>query len=335
MQCRYFCWLSGALIACATAEPEMPSRGRDAVTAPIDGSSTVRSDSLGVARRGDLSPARESGSTLSIATFNIQAFGKTKAHNSKILEQLAAIVRRYDVVVIQEIKDISNQAPTLLLDAVNRGADSYAMLLSHRSGLQPDDLHSQESYAVYYDTATVQPLPGDRLYDDSERDQFQRDPYLTHLKSVRGSFSFVLIDIHTRPESAVSEIAGLVQVFQWAKLAFPGEANVIALGDFNAGCSYASSRQLDALAIRGSAFRWIVPDSSDSNVSPASACAYDRIVTTASAHAAFTGRWGVDATFNDKKISDHWPVWAEFAVGERLPGTPSRALDDAIMGGLR
>jgi hypothetical protein len=154
----------------------------------------------------------DAGATIKIATFNIQTFGKTKAHDSEILAQLAVIIRRYDVVVVQEVKDISNRAPRLLLAAINRDARSYALLLSQRSGLQANDLPSQESYAVYYDTATVQPLPGERLYDDSEQDRFQREPYLTHLKSVRGDFSFVLIDIHTRPESAVSEIGGLEEV---------------------------------------------------------------------------------------------------------------------------
>lgn len=261
--------------------------------------------------------SNDAGATLKIATFNIQAFGKTKAHNVKILEQLAVIIRRYDVVVIQEVKDISNQAPKLLLAAVNDDTRSYALLLSQRTGLQDNDLASQESYAVYFDTATVQRLPGDRLYDDSEHDRFQREPYLTHLKSVRGDFSFVLIDIHTRPESAISEIEGLEQVFHWTEQAFPGEGNVIALGDFNAGCHYATSQQLDMLGIRRNQFTWIVPDSSDSNVASTSACAYDRIVASAGANAAFTGRWGIDKAFTDKKISDHWPVWAEFAVTTR------------------
>lgn len=141
-----------------------------------------------------------------IATFNIQIFGKTKSKNAAIMASLAAIIHDYDVVAIQEIKDISNQAPFRLLDAVNSGSRRYAMLLSRRSGAEPDDRKSQESYAVYYDTVTVRSLPGDHLYDDSAQDAFQREPYLVHMASVLGDFSFVLIGIHTRPESAVKEI---------------------------------------------------------------------------------------------------------------------------------
>src|SRR3954471_19205238 len=42
--------------------------------------------------------------TIKIATFNIQVFGKTKAHRPEVMSQLAAIVREYDVIAIQEIK---------------------------------------------------------------------------------------------------------------------------------------------------------------------------------------------------------------------------------------
>ena len=82
----------------------------------------------------------------------------------------------------------------------------------------------------------------------------------------------------------------LRDVFDWAKLAYPKESNFIALGDYNAACSYATPAQLDALSIRRSDYFWIVPDDSDSNVSPTSACAYDRIVVTAATKRSFTGR---------------------------------------------
>jgi hypothetical protein len=51
-------------------------------------------------------------------------------------------------------------------------------------------------------------------------------------------------------------------------------------------------------------------------VSPNTACAYDRIVTTTATKGGFTGKWGVDRAFTDKAVSDHWPVWAEFKTSE-------------------
>lgn len=256
--------------------------------------------------------------TIKIATFNIQVFGKTKAAKPDIMAQLVAIIRKYDVVAIQEIKDITGAVPVLFLDAVNAASGpDYGMLLSPRTGVQADDKASQEQYAVLYDTTVVEALPGDRLYDDSAKDSFPREPYLTQLKVKSGGFSFVLIGIHTQPTGAVAEIGALHDVVEWAKTAFSDEDDFIALGDFNAGCSYASPAQLDSLEFRGAGYFWIVPDSSDSNVAAGSACAYDRIVTTAGTKAQYVGQWGVDKAFTDSAVSDHWPVWAEFGADEQ------------------
>ena len=77
----------------------------------------------------------------------------------------------------------------------------------------------------------------DRLFDDSDQDMFQREPYLTPLRVRQGGFSFVLIiGIHTRPESAVQEIGALHDVVEWAKTEFMSEDDFIVLGDFNASC---------------------------------------------------------------------------------------------------
>lgn len=256
--------------------------------------------------------------TIKIATFNIRVFGTAKARKPAVMAQLAAVIRKYDVVAIQEVKDASGAAPRMLLHAVHSAPGrTYRMLLSDRTGREPDDRRSQEQYAIYYDTTTIEALPDDRLFDDSAHDLFQREPYLVHLRVKSGGFAFVLIDIHTRPESAVAEIGALNDVFGWAKEIYSDEDDFIALGDYNASCDYASPVQLDALAIRGPGYFWIVPDDDDSNVSPTSACAYDRIVTTASTKTAFTGRWGVDRAFTDNAVSDHWPVWAEFAATEQ------------------
>lgn len=271
---------------------------------------------------GKIGPRR-----LRIATFNIQVLGKAKSGKPEVIAQLAKVIRQYDVVAVQEIRDLSGTAPRRLLAAINdRDGSPYDMLLSERCGREPDDRNSQEQYAFLYDTTTVKALPGDHVFDDSEADLFQREPYLAHFRALHGGFSFVLINIHARPQGAVSEIGALHDVVERARTAFPEEDDFIALGDFNAGCSYASPSQLDALNLRGPSYFWIVPDDSDSNVSTGSACAYDRIVATTTTQAEFTGEWGVDKAFTDKTISDHWPVWAKFSCSENDDGSPASGL---------
>lgn len=250
-------------------------------------------------------------SEITIATFNVQVFGQTKASKPDVMATLASIVRAYDLVAIQEIKDSQGRVPGLFLDAVNADGSAYAMDIGPRTGLQEDDRSSQEQYGYYYDTTTIEQVGDGALFDDSVGDLFQREPYAARFKAKAGSFTFVLIDIHTRPESAVPEIRALFYVMLWAQARWPEEDDFIVLGDFNASCDYAADLVLDNMAIHGADFRWIVPHDADTNLS-ARRCAYDRIVMTADTSLDFAGEWGVDRAFTDKRVSDHWPVWARF-----------------------
>ena len=87
----------------------------------------------------------------------------------------------------------------------------------------------------------------------------------------------------------------------------------IVLGDFNAGCGYASAEELGQFDISGPDYVWIVPHTANTNVD-GSRCAYDRIVMDRDGKEDYAGVWGVDRGFTDKRVSDHWPVWAEFHV---------------------
>lgn len=243
-----------------------------------------------------------------IATFNIQNFGKTKAGKPAILEYLAEVVREFDIVAVQEISDVSETAPKKFLGAINSTGRNFGLLLSERTGKQPDDKTSQEQYAFYYDTTRVEVLDKGAIFDDSTNDLFQREPYTARFKVKNTALSFAITQVHTRPESAVAEIKALYAVDQNVASRYPGEANNITLGDFNGSCSYAKPEQLAALEIRGPSYFWIVPDTADTTVSPNTSCAYDRIVLTNSLKDSF-GKWGVADWFTDNKVSDHWPVW--------------------------
>jgi endonuclease/exonuclease/phosphatase family metal-dependent hydrolase len=249
-----------------------------------------------------------------VATFNIQVFGPTKAGRPLVMEQLAQIVRRYDLVAIQEVKDSRLRVCAQLLARVNATGEDFAFVLSPRTGLQPDDRSSQEQYAYFFRKARVRVAGEPVLYDDSAHDYFQREPYLTRFEVDGGREDLVLINVHTRPRSALAEIAALEEVFTWARAHFPEERDFIALGDFNAGCGYASEEALDALPLHGQAYDWVVPHSADTNLAPAS-CPYDRIVVASPQGQGYVRGWGVDRAFTDRAVSDHWPVWVELRVG--------------------
>jgi endonuclease/exonuclease/phosphatase family metal-dependent hydrolase len=257
----------------------------------------------------------QQSNTFSIATFNIQNFGKTKLSDSSRINVLAAIMRKYGIVAVQEISDVSGVVPGAFRDIINNSGDKhYAVACSKLTGEQADDKTSREQYAFYYDSAMFSLMKPPVLYNDSAHDFFAREPYIARFKTKTGTFSFVLITIHTAPDRAVEETGCLDEVVKWAKKRFPGETEFIVLGDFNASCTYAKPEELDRLTIRGPGYYWIVPDDTKTNLSAKSDCAYDRFVLTLPAKSYYTGHWGVDSCFTSKTISDHWPVWAEFKM---------------------
>jgi endonuclease/exonuclease/phosphatase family metal-dependent hydrolase len=184
-------------------------------------------------------------------------------------------------------------------------------VVSERSGLQPDDANSQEQYAYYLNSKTLNVIEDAGLFDDSSGDLFQREPYVARFGAINGDFTFVLITIHTRPESAVEEAMALHDAVEWAKEQFPDEDDFITLGDFNASCDFANPLDFVGSPILDN-YVWIVPDDADTNVSTSSACAYDRIVITTETQEDFADNWGIDDSISSNAVSDHFPVWAEF-----------------------
>jgi endonuclease/exonuclease/phosphatase family metal-dependent hydrolase len=262
-------------------------------------------------------PAQQTN-IITICTFNIQNFGRTKLNDPERVKVLAEIIRKYDIVAVQEISDATFTVPGAFLDKINdQGRYTYEYACSERTGKQADDKSSREQYAFYYNAAKVSLMAEPSLYDDSGKDRFAREPYTARFKTKKGNFTFVLVTVHTDPDEAVDEIGSLDDVVKWSRKKYSQEKEIIVLGDFNASCAYARPADLDRLAIRGNNYFWPVPDDAKTNLSSGSDCAYDRFVLTLPAKRYFTGKWDIDACFTDKTISDHWPVWMEFSCSRK------------------
>jgi endonuclease/exonuclease/phosphatase family metal-dependent hydrolase len=233
--------------------------------------------------------ASRSVETVKIATFNIRDFGRTKAAKPEVMKTLAEIVRKYDLVAFQEVSDTTGTAVNALRKTIADQGGVYDLEVSERSGSTASE-SAKEQYAFFYNTTTIEPDGEGGLFDDRS-DQFKREPFVARFKTKHGNFTFVLISIHTEPKTTVDEIDALDDVFTWAAKRFPKEDDFIALGDFNAACSYATPGRLDATRLRQPGYTWVVPDDADTNLAQR-ACAYDRIVFREGTKTDFAGTWG-------------------------------------------
>lgn len=153
--------------------------------------------SLGILSCGNKSNGA-SPDTIKIASFNIQIFGQTKASKQEVMDILAQIIREFDIVAIQEIRDISGTAIIALKDEVNADGRAYDVLVGPRVGRTS----SKEQYAYMYDTRTIEALSNSYTYDDVS-DLFEREPFVAQFRVKSAKFEFVLINIHTKPDDAL------------------------------------------------------------------------------------------------------------------------------------
>ncbi|XP_078666391.1 deoxyribonuclease-1-like [Branchiostoma floridae x Branchiostoma belcheri] len=257
---------------------------------------------------------------LKIGAFNIQTFGRTKMSKPEVVEVLLQIAERYDILLIQEIRDSTFTAIYSFLDQLNaRPGNDYSMVLSDRLGRTS----YMEQYAFLWRTDRDLVLAGDYHYSDPE-DIFAREPYIVRFMSGNTvADDFVLVPLHAVPDDAVVENNALYTVYQDVVSRW-GVQNVIILGDLNADCSYVGTNDWSSIRIwTESRFDWLIGNEADTTVK-STHCAYDRLVVAGSELQATVLRSGV---FNFKAeysltqseaeaVSDHWPVEMDIAVWE-------------------
>ena len=250
---------------------------------------------------------------LRIGAFNIQIFGVSKASKPEVMDVLGKIIRTYDIVAIQEIRDKSQTALPELVDVVNSKDDTqYAYVVGDRLGRTI----SKEQYAYIYNSQTVALVGEPHTYPEpAGTDPFHRQPYIASFKALGGNFDVTLLTIHVDPDEATDEINALDDVVEYAQGMYPDEQDFIVMGDLNADGSYFDEDSSSDL----SEYFWCIENDLDTTTKSTD-YTYDRIILTDSSD--FVGDAGVfryDLEYGlsydeTTAVSDHYPVYAEFWI---------------------
>jgi deoxyribonuclease-1-like protein len=287
----------------------------------LEGVRIERRDGRGSTGGSATQPVSDYGGTIKIASFNIQVLGRSKLAQPSVMEVLCDVVRRFDVVAIQEVRAREDDILPRFVRQINAGGRKYDFLIGPRLGRT----QSKEQYAFVYDTATIE---SDRtaLYTVADPgDLLHREPLVGSFR-VRGpppgeAFTFSLINIHTDPDEARQEVDALAQVERAVRADGRGEDDIILLGDLNA-----DERNFGSLGLLPN-ITWVisgVPTNTRGNQT------YDNILFHRAATSEFTGMSGVVDLMRDYRltldaaleVSDHLPIWAEFSALEG--GQPGR-----------
>ena len=166
----------------------------------------------------------EETETAKIAAFNIQIFGQAKSQKEDVMSVLTKIVREFDIVLIQEVRDASEQTIPNFVEEINQlEGPQYSFVRSERLGRTT----SKDAYAYLYNTQTVQFIQGSDFVFNDVADVFEREPYIASFKI--GNFDFVLIGIHTKPDDAYNEIGNLTLVVSSIQASKPEEKDIIVV----------------------------------------------------------------------------------------------------------
>jgi deoxyribonuclease-1-like protein len=271
-----------------------------------------------------LPPAAGGDQPIRIATFNIQVFGTSKMGKPDVMDVLAKVVRRFDVVAIQEVRAKDQTVVPRFVQLINSQGARYHHVIGPRLGRTT----SKEQYAFIYDTARIAVDPNTIYTVNDAGDYMHREPMVAHFqaRAPQGQmpFTFKLVNIHTDPDDTDIELDALDDAFVAVQRDGSGEDDVILLGDLNVDEYHLGQLgQLPGIA-------YVV---TGTTTNTRRNHAYDNIVFHRGATTEYLGRWGVldlEREYGLTReqaiaVSDHLPVWAEFSPVEMGPGSPVAA----------
>ncbi|KAM8934447.1 deoxyribonuclease-1-like [Pelodytes ibericus] len=264
----------------------------------------------------------QAGMAFKIASFNIARFGISKVDDPVVLDLLVRILRRYELISIQEVMSADNTAIIRLVQELNRATGlNYNVLISDHLGRST----YREKYAYVYREDILKPTEWYHYDDGCEvcgTDTIMREPFVARFSSPTTEVKdFVLASIHTSPDYAVLEVDALYDVWEDIKQRMLTE-DILILGDYNAACSYVGAKHWPRIRLRHvESLQWLIGDTEDTTVSPNTNCAYDRFVAGGAGlqkgvipgtAKALNYQVEYDLTYEmAKAVSDHYPIELE------------------------
>ncbi|CAG8499359.1 1618_t:CDS:2 [Racocetra fulgida] len=249
-----------------------------------------------------------------IGAINIRAFGAKKFSNLAVMRVIIDILRRYDIVLCQEILVPIGKEEMIqrLVDLISTPSTPYSFTLSRPIGKSS----YQERYLYLYRKNEWKVLEDYVIDDQKMGNKFIREPYVVRFQHLRKpNVKVTLVGCHTQPQNAYNEIKTLVaDIYTNVKENLErnnlrdGENDepIILMGDFNASGSYLNKRELSKLdgILRKNNLIWGIQHSSNTTLAARDA-AYDRFIFEKASVREWIGHtrvWRFDEAWINEKV---------------------------------
>ncbi|CAF1441078.1 unnamed protein product [Adineta steineri] len=257
-------------------------------------------------------------SKIKIGSFNLRRYSLAKATlTSSVNLHISKILKRYDLVFLQEIIDASNDNRVInhLLNHLHKQSKSikYEAIISSPLGLTS---YKERLVYLYRKKSSHIQILSSYVYNGSVSKMFERPPFILHIKL--SSFGqIIFIGVHLKPDNVYNEFRFLRTVIDEFK---EQSSSIILLGDFNADCSYLNNaKKKEIRTSYFNEFQWLIDDRTETNL--LQSCSYDRILVSSGINhwkkvnwkAKTNGTFEFDKKFKLTKqlalqISDHYPI---------------------------
>jgi deoxyribonuclease-1-like protein len=224
---------------------------------------------------------------ISIACWNLQIFGPSKASNATLIDYYVEKLVDYDIFIVQEIRDVSGDA----IETFALGFPEHQFILSDRAGQSS----SKEQYAVFYnDQAT---LVESYDYQAEYQEEMQRPPLKATFNS--NNWTFSIYTVHTQPDNVPGELSVMETILSSQR------GDTIIIGDLNADGSYYDEDNIEHFTD----WNWVVTNDVDTTVAT-SDNTYDRILINDATENNLISFGVMDEVHKDQ--SDHYLIYGYF-----------------------
>lgn len=229
----------------------------------------------------------ETEGNFSIACWNLQRFGPTKASNDTLLTYYADKFDDYDMFIVQEITDASGTAIVALANKLSQ----YSYIISTRAGTTS----YKEQYAIFYNSRATKVSQYD--WTPEKQDEFERPPFQATFTV--NNWTFTLYTIHAKPDYVPSELSNLETIVS------DPDGDTVIIGDLNADGSYYDETNI----MHFTTWNWAITNDMDTTVA-SSDNTYDRIIINTATNNNFLSAGIMNDVTSDQ--SDHYLVYAVF-----------------------
>ncbi|UEB97872.1 endonuclease/exonuclease/phosphatase family protein [Pseudomonas sp. HN2] len=179
----------------------------------------------------------------SIGTWNLEHLS---IRDTKDFVAIAKVAKKVDFLAVQEL--MSEEALAALAKELTRQTGKqWSFMASHAVGRST----YKEMYGFVWKDEAIAYEDGAVTYLD-RKDTFEREPYSARFKSLTDNSYFVVATVHIlygkSQADRASEIVALSNYWSWLKDTYPGNSQIMLMGDFNTPPTSPAWDRLDSSA---------------------------------------------------------------------------------------